>query len=57
MAADDSALNCRKAEELGWIATHLLEEGEQLPEQKPCTYQIRSLQDLRTLFPEIFKSP
>ena len=27
MVADDSALNCRKAEELGWNATHLVEEG------------------------------
>jgi pyrimidine and pyridine-specific 5'-nucleotidase len=53
---DDSAQNCRKAEELGWTATHLVEEGEPLPEKKPCKYQIRHLEELRTLFPKLFKT-
>ncbi len=53
---DDSALNCRKAEELGWTATHLVEEGEPLPVEKPCKYQIRHLEELRSLFPKFFKS-
>jgi pyrimidine and pyridine-specific 5'-nucleotidase len=52
---DDSALNCRKAEELGWTSIHLVEEGEPLPTQKACKYQIRHLEDLRSLFPQFFK--
>ncbi|PSS25726.1 hypothetical protein M430DRAFT_96410 [Amorphotheca resinae ATCC 22711] len=54
---DDSALNCRKAEEIGWNTAHLVEEGEPLPAQKPCKYQIRHLEELRTLFPQFFKNP
>jgi pyrimidine and pyridine-specific 5'-nucleotidase len=54
---DDSALNCRKAEELGWTTTHLVEEGEPLPAQKPCKYQVRHLNELRSLFPHLFKTP
>jgi len=53
---DDSALNCRKAEELGWTTTHLVEEGEPLPTEKVCKYQIRHVQELRTLFPQFFKN-
>ncbi|KAE8444511.1 hypothetical protein EG329_000495 [Mollisiaceae sp. DMI_Dod_QoI] len=53
---DDSALNCRKAEELGWTAAHLVEEGEPLPAEKPCKYQIRHLEELRSLFPKFFKT-
>lgn len=53
---DDSALNCRKAEELGWTTTHLVEEGDPLPAQKACKYQVRHLEELRKLFPNLFKS-
>jgi pyrimidine and pyridine-specific 5'-nucleotidase len=53
---DDSALNCRKAEELGWTTAHLVEEGYTPPAQKPCKYQIRHLNELRDLFPQFFKS-
>ncbi|KAH8656157.1 HAD-like domain-containing protein [Tricladium varicosporioides] len=53
---DDSALNCMKAEELGWTTVHLVEEGEPLPAVKPCKYQVRHLDELRTLFPQFFKS-
>jgi pyrimidine and pyridine-specific 5'-nucleotidase len=53
---DDSALNCSKAEELGWTAVHLVEEGEPVPPQKACNYQIRHLEQLRTLFPQLFKT-
>lgn len=52
---DDSALNCRKAEELGWTSIHLVEEGEPLLTQKACKYQIRHLEELRSLFPQLFK--
>jgi pyrimidine and pyridine-specific 5'-nucleotidase len=48
---DDSALNCSKAEELGWTTVHLVEEEETLPRKKACKYQIRNLDELRTLFP------
>ncbi|KAI9054977.1 hypothetical protein LZ554_002120 [Drepanopeziza brunnea f. sp. 'monogermtubi'] len=53
---DDSALNCTAAEELGWTAVHLAEEGEPLPAVQPCKLQIRHLEELRTLFPQFFKA-
>jgi len=53
---DDSALNCSKAEEHGWTAVHLVEEGEPLPPQKACNHQIRHLEELRILFPQLFKT-
>ncbi|KUJ16827.1 pyrimidine 5-nucleotidase [Mollisia scopiformis] len=53
---DDSFQNCRKAEELGWTAAHLVEEGEPLPAAKACKHQIRHLEELRTLFPQFFKT-
>jgi pyrimidine and pyridine-specific 5'-nucleotidase len=52
---DDSAINCAKAEELGWNVAHLVEDGEPLPTNKPCTRQIRHLEELRLLFPQFFK--
>jgi pyrimidine and pyridine-specific 5'-nucleotidase len=54
--SDDSAQNCRKAEELGWNVAHLVEGGEPLPDHKPCELQIRHLEELRILFPQFFKS-
>jgi pyrimidine and pyridine-specific 5'-nucleotidase len=56
IGADDSALNCRKAEELGWNTTHLIEEGEPLPADKACKNQIRHLEELRSLYPQFFKT-
>lgn len=53
---DDSYLNCRKAEELGWTTAHLVEEGESSPAVKACKYQIRHLEELRALFPQFFKA-
>ncbi|TVY83025.1 Uncharacterized protein LSUE1_G002433 [Lachnellula suecica] len=53
---DDSALNCGKAEEIGWTVTHLVEEGDPLPVKKPCKNQIRHLEELRTLFPQFFRT-
>ena len=52
---DDSALNCAKAEELGWNTTHLVEEGDPLPEKMFCKHIARHLEDLRTIFPQLFK--
>ncbi|TVY14301.1 Uncharacterized protein LARI1_G006791 [Lachnellula arida] len=56
VVTDDSALNCGKAEEIGWTTTHLVEEGEPLPAVKPCKNQVRHLEELRTLFPQFFKT-
>ncbi|EHL02997.1 hypothetical protein M7I_0968 [Glarea lozoyensis 74030] len=44
------------AEKLGWNTAHLVEEGEPLPAEQPCEYQIRHLTELRKLFPQFFKS-
>jgi len=54
---DDSALNCSKAEELGWTTVHLAEEAEAVAAGKPCKYQIRHLEELRGIFPQFFKVP
>ncbi|RKF72824.1 Uncharacterized protein C24B11.05 [Golovinomyces cichoracearum] len=51
---DDSEMNCSKADELGWTAVHLLEDKECSPTPKPCKYQVRSLEELRFLFPQFF---
>ncbi|KAH8794927.1 HAD-like domain-containing protein [Hyaloscypha finlandica] len=53
---DDSFLNCKKAEELGWSTAHLVEEGEPVPAVKACKNQIRHLEELRVLFPQLFKA-
>ncbi|KAN0104688.1 pyrimidine 5-nucleotidase [Hyaloscypha variabilis] len=53
---DDSFLNCKKADELGWSVAHLVEEGEPLPATKACKYQIRHLEELRAVFPQVFKA-
>lgn len=53
---DDSALNCKHAQARGWETAHLVEEGEKPPEQKAAKYQIKHLDELRDLFPHLFKS-
>ncbi|KAI9846457.1 MAG: hypothetical protein M1838_001261 [Thelocarpon superellum] len=53
---DDSFLNCQKAHELGWTAAHLLEPEDPEPPVRAAKHQIRSLEELRTLFPQFFKS-
>ncbi|KAH8804778.1 Haloacid dehalogenase-like hydrolase-domain-containing protein [Xylogone sp. PMI_703] len=53
---DDSAINCRKAEEIGWTTAHLVEEADPLPAQKACKHQIRHLEELRSIFPQLFKT-
>ncbi|PVH82679.1 pyrimidine 5-nucleotidase [Cadophora sp. DSE1049] len=53
---DDSGLNCAEAERLGWSAVHLVEAGDPLPAVKPCKNQIRSLKELRNVFPQFFKT-
>lgn len=52
---DDSALNCRAAEALGWTTVHMVEETESAPTSPASQYQVKSLHELRTLFPQFFK--
>lgn len=51
---DDSALNCRHANKRGWTVVHKLEVEESLPESKAGRYQIRDLEELRSIFPYFF---
>jgi pyrimidine and pyridine-specific 5'-nucleotidase len=53
---DDSYINCKAAEGRGWKTAHLLDEKDPAPEIPASKYQIRSLQELRKIFPEVFKS-
>ncbi|ETN42505.1 pyrimidine 5'-nucleotidase [Cyphellophora europaea CBS 101466] len=54
---DDSMLNCKEAYKRGWKRTvHLVEPQVPEPEEKPCEYQISSLQQLLDLFPELLKT-
>ncbi|KAI9672471.1 MAG: hypothetical protein M1817_003237 [Caeruleum heppii] len=53
---DDSFLNCTKAQELGWTTVHLLDPSDPEPPIKAAQHQIRSLQELRSLFPHFFRS-
>ena len=54
---DDSYPNCQKAQSIGWTVAHLVEEGLATPRTQASKYQIRHLKELRSLFPEFFKSP
>ena len=51
---DDSALNCRHAKERGWTVVHKLEEEDSAPESMAGRYQIRHLEELRSIFPQFF---
>ena len=51
---DDSALNCRHANERGWTVVHKLEEEDSAPVSKAGRYQIRDLEELRSTFPQFF---
>ncbi|KAF2193232.1 pyrimidine 5-nucleotidase [Zopfia rhizophila CBS 207.26] len=53
---DDSYINTKAAHALGWTAAHLLDEADPEPPQKASQYQIRSLQKLRDIFPQLFKT-
>jgi pyrimidine and pyridine-specific 5'-nucleotidase len=56
---DDSAINCSEAEALGWNTAHLVEDqGKELSPTTPkkaCKNVIRQLEELRTIFPHLFK--
>ncbi|RYO77100.1 hypothetical protein DL762_009483 [Monosporascus cannonballus] len=53
---DDSYPNCMGAKDIGWTAAHLVEEGLPEPKVKASQYQIRHLEELRTIYPQFFKS-
>ena len=54
---DDSALNCKAAKSLGWTTAHLVEPSADPPSEPAGNFQIRSLEELRVVFPQFFKSP
>ncbi|KAI1015036.1 hypothetical protein LB503_003834 [Fusarium chuoi] len=53
---DDSALNCTEAKKFGWTAAHLVEEGVPAPKTPASQYQIQHLRELRSVYPQFFKS-
>jgi len=53
---DDSSLNCSHAQARGWTTAHLVEAGVPFPPGPESKYQIRSLGELRAIFPQFFKS-
>ncbi|KAI4145405.1 MAG: hypothetical protein L6R39_003809 [Caloplaca ligustica] len=54
--ADDSHLNCRHAQARGWTAVHLLEPDLPEPEERASKYQVRDLKELRSIFPQFFRT-
>lgn len=55
-SADDSYINAKAAQELGWTTAHLVEPEEPTPKEQAAQYEIRTLQSLRDIWPEFFKS-
>lgn len=53
---DDSYINVKGAAAMGWSAAHLVESTEPIPETPASQYQIRDLRELKTIFPQFFKS-
>lgn len=53
---DDSHLNCKHAQARGWTTVHLVEPGIEIPRVPASKYLVSSLEELRTLFPNVFLS-
>jgi pyrimidine and pyridine-specific 5'-nucleotidase len=53
---DDSALNAAAAMKYGWKCAHLVEPDAKSPPEPVSQHQISNLQDLRKVFPEVFKT-
>jgi pyrimidine and pyridine-specific 5'-nucleotidase len=51
---DDSYINAKGAQEFGWTTAHMVEPHEKLPESRASAFQIRDLEELREVFPELF---
>jgi pyrimidine and pyridine-specific 5'-nucleotidase len=49
-------MNVKAAYGLGWKAVHLVESTEPIPPEPASNYQVQNLQELRTIFPQFFKS-
>ena len=52
---DDSALNAAGGKAYGWKTAHLVEPVSKPPPEPVAHYQISNLEELRTVFPELFK--
>ncbi|XHG06288.1 hypothetical protein AWENTII_009493 [Aspergillus wentii] len=52
---DDSFLNCKHASVRGWRTVHFVESMVPAPQVPASEYAIQDLDELRTLFPELFK--
>ncbi|KAF2658224.1 pyrimidine 5-nucleotidase [Lophiostoma macrostomum CBS 122681] len=53
---DDSYINTEAAYARGWNTAHLLAPSDDEPSPPACQHVIRSLHELRELFPQFFKS-
>ncbi|KAK8079923.1 pyrimidine 5'-nucleotidase [Apiospora hydei] len=53
---DDSYANCVGAQQIGWTAAHLVEEGVKAPRTPASQFQIRHLEELRNCYPQFFAS-
>lgn len=52
---DDSALNAAHGKAYGWKCAHLVEPNSKAPETPVANFQIAKLEELRQVFPELFK--
>jgi len=52
---DDSHLNCRHAFARGWKTVHRIEPEDSDPDPKACDFLVRDLNELRALFPQLFR--
>lgn len=52
---DDSLINAEGGKKYGWKTAHLVEEETAAPSSPVADYQIRDLEELRTVFAELFK--
>ena len=52
---DDSAVNAAGGKKYGWKTAHLVEPDVDSPPKPVADFQISSLEELRTIFPELFK--
>jgi len=53
---DDSYINIEAAHARGWNAAQILDESDPDPPQPAGKHQIRSLMELRNIFPHLFKN-
>lgn len=53
---DDSGLNAKGGKDFGWKTAHLVEPGSKAPAKPVAQHQIQNLEELRTVFPELFKT-